>query len=219
MSDGIVWKSASIGATEQEQKNVLSRNGYDVGEPEAQEEAPPVEPQQVPEDEERFTSPEELAAIYEKKRTPEEMAVWQHRLTVGWQDAVEKFRQQYPDYDEVVNKDIAVPWGAHVAAEIKRLGNPGLAYHLGRDRDFLEQLKGCNKPAQALYLIHQLHQRLQPEPEDPRYVVTHRGPVMSRSFRETPALPSRSAKPGTLRAAAQRGDFQEFKRLRAKGRR
>lgn len=135
MSDGITLSSGSIGATEEDIRRVLERNGHEIDEPDSEPAAKVPEPQPEP-----------------------QVSMQQH--WVNYLDSVQQFRKQYPDWDEVTNRP--TPISQAVFEEVVAQEMPQLAYHLGRHTDFTEKLARM-KPSEAVAQIRELAERLRPE--------------------------------------------------------
>lgn len=211
--------SASAGATEEDVRGVLEGHGLEIDEPEERQEAPKTPtPVSAAFLDEEFHSVEDVDAFDKRKVTPQERLIVNDRMGRGWQEAVERFKEHTPDFDEKLNRDYGIWNHDKIARYIRLTGNAGLLFHF-RDAQFREQINNCNSWQEQILLLNHLHHGALRPPDDEGYTATNHGPVLLRSPRQAPPSPSRAERKGTAAAAAQRGDYQTFKRLSKKANR
>lgn len=85
----------------------------------------------------------------------------------AYNDSVESFKDEHPDFDKVVGQDVRVPQAAVDA--IIRLGNPAVAYHLGQHPELCEELsENVDDPLYVVTRIGQIAAQLDTQVTEPQ---------------------------------------------------
>jgi hypothetical protein len=205
---GIVLSSGSDGSREEDTVAVLEKHGYEVDKPKTKPVAEPAEPQR-----EDFKSDDEFEAAQSQheavvKDRREMEAHWK-----GYQAAKEEFRSTHPDFEATMQANGAQPIHPLVMRAIVQAESPYVAYFLAKNPATLDTLHRMT-PAQMFAEVANLAARLPALPSRTRFIM-RRGRQAS-----LPELPpdnpaKRASQPDSPRAAAERGDFAAWKRLRA----
>jgi hypothetical protein len=196
MAYGITLRSGSIGATKEDLERVFARHGLEVDEAEETEAGEPGD-----------SEPE--------KKVPEEPAkpsnnqvMLQH--FINYRDAVQQFKKQYPDWDEVVNRPILLPREVIDAVVVEEL--PALTYHMGRHPEFTKRIVKM-RASDAVAEIRKLAEQLRP----PEGVVYHGTTALRSGNIKYPVRNSPPA-PRSAAAAAAKGNYKAFKATQRRGR-
>lgn len=191
MPTGVILRSGSPGVTEEDLRNVAESHGYTVDEPGEPE---PEEPKE-----------KRVRDLYPKSGYTNEQLAW---METNYNHRCQEYREQFPDFGKE-GHGLTVP--NNVIFEVKRLGNPALAYHLYRDREWLQKLWNLT-PYEQVKEVRRMHEG--PLKPDTEAGVRYHGSTRLRSVAQTPA-PERPKK-GSMGAAKT---FQEFKELYSKHKR
>ncbi|MCU1338838.1 MAG: hypothetical protein JWO19_4419 [Bryobacterales bacterium] len=182
--------------------------------------------------EEDFTTPEEFEeAMFdyryklrrERETAEEAKKSLNTRLEQNFNDyktAVETFKDEHDDWDEVVNQSIELPEAVYYAVVDLGKEGPAVTYYLGQHPEFLEDLAELT-PYRAASEIGRLAERLNPKAarkaakdagEKPKPKPRTNIPEPVR-----PVSTSASTSTQTSREAAQKRDYRAFKAAQRRG--
>jgi hypothetical protein len=205
---GIVLSSGSEGSREEDTVAVLEKHGYEVEKPKIKPPGESAEPQREDFDSnEAFeTAQSQHEAVVKDRRQME--AHWKN-----YQAKKEEFRSTCPDFEATMQANGSQPIHPLVMRAIVACESPHVAYMLAKNPATLDSLHRMT-PQQMFAEIANLAARLPALPTRTRFI-TRRG--RQASLPELPPdTPAKGASgPDSPRAAAERGDFAAWKKLRA----